>query len=163
MVAPRQFGKGPFMSKTTAKAADVLDAAAFDAGKAADQFRVFAENGLEQSRQAYDKMKSHAEHTQQSMEATFETARQAGSEMSLKSIAALRAGSELSFAHFEALVKAKTISEVFELQTAFARKSMELAVEQARDFQATSTKATEEVIKPMKDAFEKSVKELEAA
>lgn len=151
------------MSKTAAKTADVFDAAAFDASKATDQFRAFAENGLEQSRQAYDKMKSHAEHTQQSLETTFETAKQAGSELSLKSISALRANSELGFAHFEALVKAKSISEIFELQTAFVRKSMELAVEQAKDFQASSTKATEEVIKPMKSAFEKSIKELEAA
>lgn len=151
------------MTKTAAKTADVLDAAAFDASKATDQFRAFAENGLEQSRQAYDKMKSHAEHTQQSLETTFETARQAGSELSLKSISALRANSEFGFAHFEALMKAKSISEIFELQTAFVRQAMELAVEQAKDFQASSTKATEEVIKPMKDAFEKSIKELEAA
>lgn len=152
------------MSKTAAtKSAEIIEDAAFDASKATDQFRAFAENGLEQSRQAYDKMKSHAEHAQQSLETTLETAKQAGSEISLKSISALRANTELGFAHFEALVQAKSISEILELQTAFVRKSVELAVEQARDLQATSTKATEDVIKPIKDAFEKSIKQIEAA
>lgn len=152
------------MTKTTAtKSAEIIENAAFDTSKAADQFRAFAENGLEQSRQAYDKFKSHAEQAQQSMETTLESARQAGSEMSLKSISAMRTNAELGFSHFEALVKARSISEVLELQTAFVRQSVELAVEQAKDFQATSTKATEDVIKPMKDAFEKSIKQLEAA
>lgn len=151
------------MTKTATKSAETIENAAFDAGKAADQFRAFAENGLEQSRLAYDKFKSQAEHAQQSMETTLETARQAGSEMSLKSISAMRTNAELGFAHFEALVKARTLSEMLELQTAFVRQSIELAVEQAKDFQATSTKATEDVIKPMKDAFEKSIKQLEAA
>jgi phasin len=151
------------MTKTATKSAETIENAAFDPGKAADQFRAFAENGLEQSRLAYDKFKSQAEHAQQSMETTLETARQAGSEMSLKSISAMRTNAELGFAHFEALVKARTLSEMLELQTAFVRQSIELAVEQAKDFQATSSKATEDVIKPMKDAFEKSIKQLEAA
>jgi phasin len=151
------------MTKTAAKTAEAMEAAAFDASKATDQFRAFAENGMEQSKQAYDKLRSNAEYAQKSMESTFETAKVAGTEMSKKSLYAMRTNTELGFAHLEALMQAKSISEVVELQTAFVRKSMELAMEQARDFQAASTKATEEVMKPMKDAFEKSVKELEAA
>lgn len=151
------------MSKTAAKTSEAMEAAAFDAGKATEQFRAFAENGMEQSKQAYDKMRSNAEVAQKSMESTFETAKQAGSEMSMKSLTAMRTNAELGFAHMESLMKAGSISEVIELQTAFVRKSMELAMEQAKDFQAASTKATEECMKPMKDAFENSIKELEAA
>lgn len=150
------------MTKTAAKGAETFSAA-FDASKANDQFRAFAETGMEQSRQAYEKMKSNAEFTQKSLESTFESAKQAGNEMSLKSLAAMRTNSELGFAHLEALMGARSVSDVIELQTGFMRKSVELALQQAKDFQASSTKATEEVIKPMKDAFEKSIRELEAA
>lgn len=151
------------MSTTAAKTKETLEAAAFDSSKAVDQFRTLAEGGMEQSRQAYEKIRANAEYTQKSMETTFETARKAGNDMSVKSLSALRANAELGFTHIESLMKVKSFSELVELQGAFIRQSMELAIEQARDFQTASTKATEEVIKPIKDAFEHSVKELEAA
>ena len=52
---------------------------------------------------------------------------------------------------------------MIELQTSFLRQSVETAFEQARDFQAASSKAVEDVSKPIKDVFEKAVSELKAA
>ena len=135
----------------------------FDAEKATDQFRAFAEKGVEQSKEAYAKLKSGAETAQKALESTFETAKNAGSEFSLKSIAAARSNAEAGFSHLEALVGAKSLSEVIELQTAFVRKAFETAIEQTKDLQAASTKAAEEVSKPLKDVFEKSVKDLKVA
>jgi len=135
----------------------------FDAEKATDQIRAFAEKGVEQSKEAYAKLKNGAETTQKALETTFEQAKSVGSEFSLKSIAAARANTEAGFAHLEALLGAKSLSEVIELQTAFLRKAVETAVEQAKDFQTASTKAAEEVSKPLKDVFEKTVKELKVA
>ena len=135
----------------------------FDAEKATDQIRAFAEKGVEQSKEAYAKLKTGAETTQKALETTFEQAKSTGSEFSLKSIAAARANAEAGFAHLEALVGAKSLSEVIELQTAFLRKAVETAVEQVKDFQTASTKAAEEVAKPLKDVFEKTVKELKVA
>ena len=43
------------------------------------------------------------------------------------------------------------------------RKSVESAVEQAKALQAASTKAVEDVAKPVKTAFEKTMKELKVA
>ena len=65
--------------------------------------------------------------------------------------------------HLEALIGAKSLSEVVELQTSFLRKRVEAGVEQAKDFQAVATKAAEDVSKPMKTVFEKAVKELKVA
>ena len=65
--------------------------------------------------------------------------------------------------HLEALVAAKTLSEVIELQTSFLRKRVEMSVEQAKDFQAIASKAAEKVTAPMKTVFEKAVKELKVA
>lgn len=151
------------MTKAAAKTADTIEFPTFDATKTADQFRAFAEKGAEQSKEAYAKIKSGAEAAQKAIETTFETARSAGSELSLKSIAVARTNAEAGFSHLEALSGAKSLSEVIELQTSFMRKSFETAMEQAKDLQATSTKAVEEVAKPFKEAFETSARELKFA
>ena len=151
------------MPKTAAQSAETIEFPTFDASKATDQFRAFAEKGVEQSKEVYGKMRSGAETAQKAMETTFETARTTGSDLSLKSISALRSNAEMGFAHLEALVGAKSLAEVIELQTAFFRKGAETAVAQAKDLQTAVTKAAEDVTKPMKDLFETSVKEFKAA
>jgi phasin len=154
------------MSKTATKTAEFIENVefpTFDASKATDQFRAFAEKGVEQSKEAYAKLKTGAESTQKAVETTVETAKAAGSDLSLKTIAALRSNAELGFSHLEALVGVKSISELIELQTAFVRKGVETAVAQAKDLQAASTKAAEDVSKPLKDVFEKTFKDLKVA
>jgi len=153
------------MSKTpkTAEIIENVEFPSFDASKAADQVRAFAEKGIEQSKETYARLKTGAEEAQKTLESTFETVRSIGNDLSLKTISALRANSEASFAHFEALVGAKSLSEVVELQTAFLRKGVEMAVEQVKELQSVTTKAAEDVSKPMKDAFEKAIKELKVA
>ncbi len=152
------------MTKT--KTADILGTVefpSFDATKATDQIRAFAEKGVEQSKEAYAKLKNGSEEAQKVIETTYETAKSATSDLSLKAIAALRTNAEANFAHLEALVGARSLSEVVELQTAFLRQSVEQAVEQVKDFQAAASKAAEDVAKPVKAAFEKSFKDLKAA
>ncbi|HEY5820015.1 MAG TPA: phasin [Mesorhizobium sp.] len=154
------------MAKIAEKTSEVFENVefpAFDASKATDQIRAFAEKGVEQSKEAYAKMKTGAEEAQKAIETTLETVKSASADLSLKSIAALRANAEVNFSHLEALVSAKTLSEVVELQTAFLRKRVEMTVEQVKDFQAASTKVAEEVSKPVKTAFEKAFKELKVA
>ena len=77
--------------------------------------------------------------------------------------AALRANAEASFSHLEALVSAKSFSEVVELQTTFLRKRVEMSVEQAKDFQAVAAKAAEKVSQPLKSAFDKAIKNVKVA
>ncbi len=152
------------MTKT--KTADIIENVefpSFDASKATDQMRAFAEKGVEQSKEAYAKLKTGAEEAQKTLESTFETAKSVSSDLSLKTIAALRANTEAGFSHLEALIGAKSLSEVVELQTSFMRKHFETTVEQAKDFQAVTTKAAEEVTAPVKTAFEKAMKELKVA
>lgn len=150
------------MAKTE-KTADVFEIPSFDASKATDQIRAFAEKGVEQSKEVYAKLKDGAEDAQKTIESTLETVKSASTDLSLKTIAAMRSTAEVNFSHLESLVGAKTLSEVIELQTAFLRKRVEMAVEQVKDFQAASSKAAEEVSKPVKVAFEKAVKDLKVA
>ena len=63
----------------------------------------------------------------------------------------MRANAEASFAHLEALVGAKSLSEVVELQTSFLRQRVETAVEQAKEFQAVATKAADDVVQADED------------
>jgi phasin len=146
-----------------AKTAETIESASFDMGAATDQFRVMTEKGMEQSREAYARLKNGAEETQKAFETGFETARATGAELSLKTISAMRANAEAAFAHMEALVGVRSVSEFVELQTAFVRKGVEMAVEQAKDMQAVSSKAAEEAAKPVKDVFEKAMRELKVA
>ena len=150
------------MAKTE-RASETIEFPSFDANKASDQFRAFTEKGVEQSKEAYAKFKSGAENAQKALETSFETAKSAGGDLSLKTIAAMRANAEADFAHFEALVGAASISELFELQTSYLRKRVELAVNQTKEFQSASAKAAEEVVKPVKAVFEKSFGELKVA
>ena len=151
------------MAKIAEKTIESIEFPSFDASKATDQIRAFADKGVEQSKEAYAKIKTGAEEAQKTLESTFETAKSVSSDLSLKAISSLRSNTEAGFAHLEALVGAKTLSEVIELQTSFLRKRVELMVEQAKDLQAVSTKAAEDVTKPLKAAFEKATKELKVA
>lgn len=154
------------MSKTASKIsefAENVEFPTFDASKATDQFRAIAEKGVEQTKETYAKLKTGAEDAQKALESTFETARTANNDLSLKAISALRANAEAGFAHLEALVGVKSVSELIELQTAFVRKGVETAVAQAKDLQAASSKAAEEVAKPIKGVFEKALSELKVA
>jgi len=150
-------------AKTAAEFAETTEFPTFDATKATDQFRAFAEKGAEQSKEAFVRLKTGAEETQKAFETTLETARAAGSDLSLKAIATMRANTEAGFSHLEALLGAKSLSELFELQTTFLRQRAEATVAQAKDFQAVSTKAAEEVAKPIKDVFQKALRELKVA
>jgi len=147
----------------TADTIENVEFPSFDASKATDQIRAFAEKGVEQSKEAYAKLKTGAEETQKVLESTYETAKTVSSDLSLKTIAALRANADAGFSHLEALVGARSLSEVVELQTAFVRKQVEASVKQAKDFQAVATKAAEDVSKPVKTAVEKAFAELKVA
>jgi phasin len=154
------------MSKNAEKIAETIENSvipAFDPTNAADQLRAVADKSVEQSKEAFSKLKSGAETTQKALQSTFETAKTASDELSLKTIAALRTNADAGFSHLEALIAVKSPSELFELQTAFLRKQVEKTVEQAKEFQAVTTKAAEDVSKPFRDIFEKAVKDLKVA
>ncbi|MGB8816631.1 MAG: phasin [Rhizobiaceae bacterium] len=149
------------MSKKTET--DAFAMPSFDASKVSDQFRDFAEKGMEQSKDAYAKMKTAAEDAQKTVEETFKSVQNAGTDVSLKAISALRANTEASLSHLEALVGVKSVSDFVELQTAFFRKQAEAVTAQAKELQDISTKAVEKAAAPVKTAFEKVVTEFKAA
>ena len=142
----------------TKKTDDVFSIASIDPSKLSESFREFAEKGAVQTKEAYAKMKEAAEDATKTVEATLESAQAGSVELGLKAIEALRTNAENSLSHMEALLGVKSVSELFELQTAFLRKQAEVAVEQAKTLQETSKKVAEKVTAPGKSAAEKAMK-----
>ncbi|HTO29736.1 MAG TPA: phasin [Pararhizobium sp.] len=140
----------------TKKTDDVFSLASFDPAKVTETFRDFAEKGAAQSKDAYAKMKTAAEDATKTVEATLESAQSGSVALGLKAIEALRTNAESSLSHLEALIGVKSVSELFELQTAFIRKQAELAMEQAKSMQEATRQVAETVTKPGKDAAEKA-------
>jgi phasin len=134
----------------------------FDAKKLNEQFRDMAEQGVEQTKEAYAKMKIGAESAQKAVEEILKTAQTASADISLKAISTMCSNAEAGFAHLETLVSVKSVSDFVELQTSFFRKQAELIVEQTKELQEASTKATEKAAAPVKAAFEKVTKEFKA-
>ena len=141
----------------TRKTEDAFSLASFDPAKVTESFRDFAEKGAAQSKEAYSKMKTAAEDATKTVEATLESAQSGSVELGLKAIEALRTNVENSLSHMEALIGVKSVSELFEVQTAFIRKQAELAMEQARTMQEATRKVAENVTRPGKDAAEKAM------
>lgn len=146
-----------------AKNAKTENIPTFDTAAATDQLRTIAEKGMEQSGKAYAALKENTEALQKAVEDSFENAKVAGNDWSLKTIAVMRKNTEAGFDHLEALAGATTLSQFIELQTAFARSQSEAAADQAKEMQAAATKATEELFKPFKDAYSKTMSELKVA
>nr|WP_316652451.1 phasin [uncultured Gellertiella sp.] len=142
---------------------DVFSVTAFDPSKVTESLRDFAEKGAEQSKQAFARMKTVAEDATKTVETTVQSVQAGSVDLGLKAIDALRVNAETSFAHMEALLGVKSVSEFFELQTSFLRKQAETAVEQAKTMQEATRKLAETVAKPAKDAAEKAVASFKAA
>ncbi|MBL0371709.1 phasin family protein [Rhizobium sp. KVB221] len=141
----------------TKKTDDVFSISSFDPSKFNESFRDFAEKSSVKSKEALSKVKEATEEAGKTVEATLQNAQAGTVELGMKAIEMLRTNTENSFSHLESLLSIKSVSEFFELQTAFFRKQAELAVEQAKSLQETSKKVAEHVSKPGKEATEKAM------
>ncbi|MDR3493905.1 MAG: phasin [Ancalomicrobiaceae bacterium] len=126
-------------------------------------FREIAEKSVAQAQAGYAKLKAAAEETNDMIEDTYETARAGTLEFNAKALDAVKANTDAAFGFAKDLIGAKTLSEVIELQTAFARKSFETFSAQAKDLQATAQKVATETAGPVKAATEKALKDFKVA
>jgi phasin len=136
---------------------DVFSFTAFDPSKLSDGFRDFAEKSSFKTKETLAKVKEATEEASKTVEATLQSAQAGTVELGMAAIGMVRSNTESSLAHLEALLGVKSVSELFELQTAFFRKQTETVVEQAKVFSETSKKVAEDVSKPGKAAAEKAM------
>ncbi len=137
---------------------DAFAFATMDPSKMTESYREFAEKGMVQSKEAYDKLKTAAEDATKTVEQTMESAQSGTVELSMKAIEAVRTNADNSLTHIEALLGVKSVAELVELQTSFIRKQAETAVDQAKDIQEAARKVADKVAKPGKAAYEKAAK-----
>ena len=147
--------------KTTS--AEMFEFPAFDMTKMADSYREMADKSVNQTKEAYAKVKTVAEDATKAIETTLENAQAGTVELSLKAIDAARGNAEHTLSHLEALLGVKSVAQMIELQTGFFRKQAEMMVDQVKTMQETAKKVSENVAKPVKTVAEKAMEDIKAA
>ena len=102
-------------------------------------FREFAERGVAQAKDTYEKMKAAAEEATDVLETTYSTATKGASDYGLKVIEAARVNSNAAFDFAGELMAAKTLSEMVELSSTHARKQFEALTQQSKEHEKLSS------------------------
>ncbi len=157
-------------TKTTKTATPTMPTTPFDAFSVSmpsvevpAAFREFAEKSIAQARDNYSKMKTAAEEATGIVEDTYETARESAFALGVKALDAAKDNSDASFALAKDMFAVKTLAELIELQTAFARKQFDTMTKQAKEFQELTQKIVTDTTKPMSAQVEKTFKEFRVA
>jgi len=119
-------------------------------------FREFAERGVAQCKDTYEKMKAAAEEATDVLETTYSTATKGTSEYGLKVIEAARVNTNAAFDFFGELITAKSLSEVIELSSTHTRKQFEALTEQGKELGALAQKVATETAEPIKSGMNKA-------
>ena len=116
-------------------------------------FREFAEKGIAQARENYEKVKSATEQATDVLEDTYSTASKGCSDYGLKLIETARTNSNAAFDLYGELLTAKSYAEVVEKTTAFARAQFETVTAQAKDLYEHAQKVATDTAEPLKEGF----------
>jgi phasin len=119
-------------------------------------FREFAERGVAQAKENYEKMKAAAEEATDVLETTYSTATKGAADYGLKVIEAARINTNAAFDFASEVVTAKTLSEVIELASAHARKQFETLTEQSKELGALAQKVATETAEPIKSGVNRA-------
>ena len=123
-------------------------------------FREFAEKGLTQAKENYEKMKTAAEEATDMLEDTYTTAAKGAADYNLKVIEAARANTNAAFDYARELLDVKSFSEVIELSTTHARKHFEAVSEQTKELAALAQKVATETTEPLKSGVTKAFRKV---
>jgi phasin len=126
-----------------------------DAKAAQERVRLAAEQSLEQTRAAYEKMKAAAEEATSSLETSYAAAARGWTEFHQKTLGAIKAHADAHFEHVKAMLAAKTMPEVIDLQTAHVKARIEAANEQIKELASVAQKVATEAGEPIKAALTK--------
>lgn len=125
--------------------------------------REFAEKSVNQARDAYAKLKTSADEATALVEETVETARAGTYAIGMKAVDAAKSNSDASFSFARELFGAKSMTDLIELQSTFARKQFDAFTSQFREFQALTEKLVTDTTKPVTDKVQKTFKDLKVA
>ena len=123
-------------------------------------FREFAERGVAQAKDTYEKMKAAAEEATDVLETTYSTATKGASDYGLKVIEAARANTNAAFDFATQIMTVKSLSEMVELSTAHTRKQFETFTGQSKELAAIAQKVATESVEPVKESWGKAFKKI---
>jgi phasin len=159
----------PEASKAKRAAASAFETPRFDLPKfdlpkmeVPAAFREFAEKGVSQAKENYEKMKAAAEEATDLLEETYASASKGAAEYGLLWIEAARHNANAAFDFYSELINVKSFSEAVELSTAHARKQFEAATAQSKDFAALATKVAAETAEPLKNGVSSAFRKVAA-
>jgi phasin len=115
-----------------------------------------AEQSLEQSRTAYDRLRAAAEHVTGSLETSYTAATKGVNEFNVKAIDALKSNTDATFDLLKALMNVKTLSEAITLQTEHARKQFDALTAQSKELTDIAKKVAAETTEPLKTSVAKT-------
>jgi phasin len=118
-------------------------------------FREFAEKGVSQAKETYEKMKAAAEEATDVIEDTYANATKGAADYGLKMIEATRLNTNAAFDFYTELMTVKSYSDVIELSTAHARKQFEAVTAQTKDLAALAQKVATDTAEPIKGSVSK--------
>lgn len=123
-------------------------------------FREFAEKGIAQAKENYEKVKNAAEEATDLVEDTFSTANKGCASYGLKLIETTRANSDAAFDLMSELMNTKSYSEVVELCSAYWRKQFDTFTAQAKELSEHAQKVATETTEPIKEHFSSSLRKV---
>jgi phasin len=114
-------------------------------------FREFAEKGVTQAKDNWEKLKAVTEEATDVLEDSYTKASKGATDYSLKLIEASRTNANAAFDFVASLLTVKSVAEVVELSTAHARKQFDTFSEQAKDLTTFAHKVATETVEPIKE------------
>ncbi len=123
-------------------------------------FREFAEKGVAQTKDAYEKIKAAAEEGTELLETCYSTASKGSTEYGMKVIDIARANTNAYFDFVGSLFGVKSPSELVELTTAHSRTQFETMTGQGKELAALAQKVATDTAEPIKSGVEKAMKKV---
>ena len=137
--------------------AKMFETVAAPAREMQETIRKAAEMRLEESRVAYDRVKTAAEDATQSLEQSYAAAYQGFAALNAKAVASLRANVEAGAGLFKALTGAKSLTEAMEVQSGHARQQFDALTFQAKDMATLAQKIAADAVAPIKASVSKAM------
>jgi phasin len=115
-----------------------------------ENMRAFAEKGIAQARDGYQKFKDVAETNNGAIEAVCQSAAKGASDYTAKLIEIAKTNTEGAFDFAQAMLGTKSLTDAFELMNAHGRKQFETLTAQSRDLMELGKKVATETVEPIK-------------
>ena len=113
-------------------------------------FREFAEKGVTQAKDNWEKMKAATEEATDLIETSYACASKGAADYGMKMIEVARANTNAAFDFATELMTVKSLSEAVELSTAHMRKQFDTLSTQTKDLTALAQKVANETAEPIK-------------